>query len=520
MTIRAKLNSFIIAFLILIAAFIAGSFLIFKSMSSNFEVLRRSAEVHNLHEELKVSIVDFVSASEGWAITGNSKFKRMYKERLGNVYRNFGSLAKLAADSEGLKAIGKDFGDLKNLADAVMSTEQPTETKNIFSLLRRLEEKDGKIRARLDDLHARSVQLLTTAIDQGEKIKQEMAYYLAGLLASSSLAFLLLALFMRRMIAVPFNDILTATDRIISGDLDYRIGSGRKDEFGIIAHRFDKMVEELQVANEKNVELYLSTKNQLQKLRTMYELAKAITSTLDLDELLRKMAEEATRLLNARGCIIRLLEDDKLVIKASYGLQKEIEKMMTLPVGEGLPGKVAEEGRPILVEDLSKMPPDWQIPHLDARSVINVPLMVGERVIGTLGLYDKKTQNDVIIPFSGDDLGTAEGFASLSAIAIEKAKMFEWELQREKEAVQQKIASLEQDFPRVQDLERKLELTIAEVDKFRTLSKLEKEKLARIEADNRAMAARIDKVREERDDAYREIVVMEDKLKSMTKAKP
>ena len=109
--------------------------------------------------------------------------------------------------------------------------------------------------------------------------------------------------------------------------------------------------------------------------------------------------------------------------------------------------------------------------------------------------------------------------ASLREEVRDRRKVKE-ELQREKEAVQQKIASLEQDFPRVQDLERKLELTIAEVDKFRTLSKLEKEKLARIEADNRAMAARIDKVREERDDAYREIVVMEDKLKSMTKAKP
>ena len=109
--------------------------------------------------------------------------------------------------------------------------------------------------------------------------------------------------------------------------------------------------------------------------------------------------------------------------------------------------------------------------------------------------------------------------ASLREEVRDRRKVKE-ELQREKEAVQQKIAPLEQDFPRVQELERKLELTIAEVDKFRTLSKLEKEKLARIEADNRAMAARIDKVREERDDAYREIVVMEDKLKSMTKAKP
>lgn len=109
--------------------------------------------------------------------------------------------------------------------------------------------------------------------------------------------------------------------------------------------------------------------------------------------------------------------------------------------------------------------------------------------------------------------------ASLMKEVRDRRKVKE-ELQSEKEAVKQKIAALEQDFPRVQDLEKKLELTIAEVDKFRTLYKLEKEKLVKIEADNRAMVFLIDKVGEERDDAYREIVVMEDKLKSMTRANP
>jgi septal ring factor EnvC (AmiA/AmiB activator) len=91
-------------------------------------------------------------------------------------------------------------------------------------------------------------------------------------------------------------------------------------------------------------------------------------------------------------------------------------------------------------------------------------------------------------------------------------------LQREKEALEQKIATLEHDFPRVQDLEKKLEITIEEVEKVRRLYRLEKEKLETMEAIQREMASLVDKAREERDDAYREIVVMEDKLKSKTRA--
>lgn len=178
-------------------------------------------------------------------------------------------------------------------------------------------------------------------------------------------------------------------------------------------------------------------KEHLQKLSAMYEVAKAITSTLDLKELLVKISESATTLLNAKGCIIRLLEGDKLVIKASYGLPKEIEKMMTLTVGEGIPGMVAKERKPILVEDLSSMPDEWKIPYLDARSVINVPLIASGEVIGTLGLYDKRLPDDSIIPFTQDDLTAAEGFGSLSAIAIEKARLFELVLQRESDAVKE-----------------------------------------------------------------------------------
>lgn len=178
-------------------------------------------------------------------------------------------------------------------------------------------------------------------------------------------------------------------------------------------------------------------KEHLQKLSAMYEVAKAITSTLDLKELLVKISESATTLLNAKGCVIRFLEGDKLLIKASYGLPKEIEKMMTLTVGEGIPGMVAKERKPILVEDLSSMPDEWKIPHLDARSVINVPLIASGKVIGTLGLYDKRLPDDSIIPFTLDDLTAAEGFASLSAIAIEKARLFELVLQRESDAVKE-----------------------------------------------------------------------------------
>jgi PAS domain S-box-containing protein len=438
MSLRWKLTVFVIAFLVVVVVLVAVSFFIFQEMSDDFEMLRTSVEEHNLNAELKSSISSFLDIPERWAVTGDNRLKRKYRERLASVYKSFGDMESITKDKEAVRAIGADFEKLKEYADVVMSIERPAGRKAVFSAVRNLQEEDEEISAKVDSLYHKSLGAITGSIDLGERIKREMAFNLSVLFVLSSLAFLLLALFMRKTLAVPFNEILTATSRITSGELNYRIASKRKDELGVIAHRFDHMVDELQKMSQENVELYLATKSQLQRLRAMYELARAITSTLDLEELLARMTEETTKLLNARGCVIRLLEEDQLVIKASYGLSSEIKKKMTLSIGEGIPGRVAKEGKPILVEDLSKMPADWQIPHLEAKSLINVPLIVGTTVIGTLGLYDKMSLGDVVIPFMQEDLRTIEGFASLCAVAIDKAKMFELEIVREREAVEAK----------------------------------------------------------------------------------
>jgi PAS domain S-box-containing protein len=185
---------------------------------------------------------------------------------------------------------------------------------------------------------------------------------------------------------------------------------------------------------ERNAALYQSTRKQLEKLSVLYELSSAVTSLLNLEELLRRIAEEISRLLSSRGCIIRLLENGVLRVKSSFGLPRGTENDMELPLGKGIAGWVTEKGAPLLVEDVSKMPEGIEKPVLDVRSVICVPLRAGDTVIGTLSLFDKYDAGGSYIPFTGEDLSTAEGFASISAIAIEKSKIFENEVLREREA--------------------------------------------------------------------------------------
>lgn len=231
----------------------------------------------------------------------------------------------------------------------------------------------------------------------------------------------------RSLAAVPvIRDNVCQGVMVVRHSALYRFPEEEVNALRILAHTAGSVV--------RNAELYQATKKQLKKLTVLYELSRAVTSVLNLEDLLKMTAEEISRLLSSRGCIIRLLENNRLKVKSQYGLPHGVEDSMELAIGEGIAGWVAERGKPLLVEDISKMPPDMRVPMVDASSVICVPLKVGEAVIGTLGLYDKYGPDGALAAFTMDDLNTAEGFASVSAIAIDKSKIYENEVRREKEA--------------------------------------------------------------------------------------
>ncbi|MBI5073932.1 MAG: PAS domain S-box protein [Nitrospirae bacterium] len=188
----------------------------------------------------------------------------------------------------------------------------------------------------------------------------------------------------------------------------------------------------------RNAELYDAAKVQILKMTVLFDISRAITSLLDSDRLLRKITEEMSRLVSSRGCIIRLLEGGKLKIRSSYGLQKELEPQLELALGEGIAGWVAEHNEAMLVEDAKNISVNMKIPGIDIKTAICVPLKVGSTVIGTLSLYDKVDSEGRQIPFTADDLNTVEGFASIASIAIEKARIFENEIERQKHVLEEK----------------------------------------------------------------------------------
>lgn len=187
----------------------------------------------------------------------------------------------------------------------------------------------------------------------------------------------------------------------------------------------------------RNADLYRNVKAQLDELRVIHEIGKAISSILNIDELLPYICREVSKVFNVTGCILRLIEGSNLQIKASYGLSDRITQALNLRIGEGIAGHVFSTGAPLLIDDTHKMQDNLRVPGIDATSVMCVPLFVGDRIIGTLGLYDKKDEWG-IITFTEDDLKSLMTFASVSSIAIENARLYRAEIEKEKEVTQTK----------------------------------------------------------------------------------
>jgi len=232
-------------------------------------------------------------------------------------------------------------------------------------------------------------------------------------------------------IVVPIiRDVTCIGLMIIRNQTAYTFSEDEKNILKIISHTVSSVI--------RNAKLYQAAKQHAEKMTVLFDLSRAVTSFLDLDTLLRKIAEEIARLVSSRGCIIRLLEEDTLRIKSSYGLGRDVEQSLQLARGEGIAGWVAEHGEPMLVEDTDQIAANMKVPGIDIKTAICVPLKVGNTVIGTVSLYDKHDGKGGPVPFAAEDLSTLAGFASISSIAIQKAKIYEEEVNRQRLAVEEK----------------------------------------------------------------------------------
>jgi HD-GYP domain-containing protein (c-di-GMP phosphodiesterase class II) len=165
----------------------------------------------------------------------------------------------------------------------------------------------------------------------------------------------------------------------------------------------------------------------VERLALLSQLGQILNSTLNHQEVRRRAMEAATRLMKAEVGSLLLVDEEKhqLYFEVVLGDREEDIKKITLNLGEGIAGWVAENGKPLIVNAPEKEPRFFkgvdERTDFKTRNLICVPVKVKEKVIGVLEAINKQKEED----FDQEDLSLFISLADQVAIALDNARLYQ-----------------------------------------------------------------------------------------------
>jgi len=181
----------------------------------------------------------------------------------------------------------------------------------------------------------------------------------------------------------------------------------------------ESLADQLAVAID-NARLYEETRRRLEELTVLYQLAREMNTSLNVQDVLDSIVQSLKRAMGCRACSIALLDtiNNVLEIRAAAGIESKWRRDFGLRLGEGIAGRVALEGSPIYVPDVRELD-DFIAFDPSVRSLLTVPLTMQQRVIGTLTVDSERPD-----AFSETDERLLTIAAAQASIAIENARLY------------------------------------------------------------------------------------------------
>jgi GAF domain-containing protein len=166
------------------------------------------------------------------------------------------------------------------------------------------------------------------------------------------------------------------------------------------------------------------------ELRALGEVGQAVSSTLDLETVLTRIASHAVHLSGADGGAIYEYDEDTLEfqLRGSHQIEKElVDALRASPIqlGGGAVGQAAASREPVQVTDVlderqyaaARFRP--MLARLGYRSLLAVPLLREQRIMGGITIYRRRTGS-----FSPEVIKLLQTFATQSVLAIQNARLF------------------------------------------------------------------------------------------------
>ena len=158
-------------------------------------------------------------------------------------------------------------------------------------------------------------------------------------------------------------------------------------------------------------------------IEVLFQISRSLVGKQSLDEILQQIVIRTADLIDSKICSLMLLDETKeyLVIRATQSLSPAYRGKPPIRVGQSISGKAVKTKKVLQTEDVTN-DPVYSFPEIarqeGLKSLLSVPMMVGDEVIGVLNCYTEEARH-----FSPSEIQLVKTIANHAAIAIEHMRV-------------------------------------------------------------------------------------------------
>ena len=176
---------------------------------------------------------------------------------------------------------------------------------------------------------------------------------------------------------------------------------------------------------EEHEQMQARISAEARRFSSLYDTSRALSTSLEIRDVLETIATTAEGLTDSDTCTIFTLDRSNQMIRPIFSTEKEFKEQVMgfeFPVGKGLTGLVVQDGKPRIENWDEGSGGAVLIPGTseeDEESLLSVPLLARNEVIGALTLYKLKKKK-----FDDEQISTLTVFASQASAAIESSRLY------------------------------------------------------------------------------------------------
>jgi len=173
-------------------------------------------------------------------------------------------------------------------------------------------------------------------------------------------------------------------------------------------------------------QLQRALRERTREVDVLHRISESISSTLDLEAVLKHIVEMVVEVTHCDACLLYLLSDsrEELILRASKNPHQKLIGRITIGLGEGITGWVARERTRVVIPSNASDDPRFKffnnLPEDRYQAFVSVPIMTKKEVVGVINVQHKRPKR-----YHAGELALLSTIANQVGGAIENARLYE-----------------------------------------------------------------------------------------------